>query len=420
MKSVVREAESKTQQEKNLSAKSARLPKQSGGQAEKRIGITNKKKKNILRDLCVLCGLGFSTALFALAGCGTQEKKEEHIEYPERKHGEGEPMLVLTKHQLEHIEFAVEAAEEKAVTIPLALPGRVALNDRATAHITARVVGRIEKVHRVINDRVQQGEVILELYSQEFLTMQSEFVRSEERFKGMTPEQTDYGTAKSIYESSKKKLQIVGFADKEISDLADSHIPVTYLPVRAPFGGTLIEGGIRQGEVVQVGTDFYTIANLSKLWVIADVFEHDLPLVREGIPGEIVVAPYPTETFPGRLTTVYDMVDAKSRTIKTRFHVENRQGKLKPEMFATVHIRALFGGRSLKVPSLAVMENKNEKYVFVAVNDTTFEQRPVKIGFETQVYTEVLSGLKPGERVVTKGTFYLKSERAKETFVEEE
>ena len=329
-------------------------------------------------------------------------------------------MLVLSKHQLEHIEFAVETAEEKAVTIQLALPGRIALNDRATAHISARVVGRIDKVHKVINDRVAADEVILELYSQEFLTMQFEFIQSEERFKRMTQDQTDYGTAKAIYESSKRKLQIIGIMDNEISDLADSHIPLAYLPVRAPFSGTLIAGEVRQGEVVQVGTEFFTVANLSKLWVIADVFEHDLPLVSEGMQGEIVVAPYPTETFSGRLTTIYDIVDAKSRTIKTRFEVENRQGKLKPEMFATVNVRALFGGKSLKVPSLSVMDKRNEKYVFVAVNDTTFEQRPVTIGFETLIYTEILGGLKAGERVVTKGTFYLKSELAKETFVEEE
>jgi len=379
------------------------------------------KRTNILIGESMMKSVvGMFAISLVLAACGKTENSQEEAQYPERKHGEGESTLVLTKHQLEHIEFAVEAAEEKAVTIPLALPGRVALNDRATAHITARVVGRIETVRKVINDRVSAGEIILELYSQEFLTMQSEFVQSEERFKRMTAEQTEYGTAKAIYESAKQKLHIVGLNEKEIDTLADSHAPLACLPVRAPFAGTLIAGEVRQGEVVQVGTDFFTIANLSKLWVIADVFEHDLPLVREGIQGEIVVAPYPTEKFPGRLTTIYDMVDAKSRTIKTRFDVDNRGGKLKPEMFATVNVRALFGGRSLKVPSLAVMDSKNEKYVFVAVNDTTFEQRPVKIGFETQVYTEVLRGLKPGERVVTKGTFYLKSERAKETFVEEE
>lgn len=355
-----------------------------------------------------------------LAGCGKTGPGHEDAHYPERKHGEGEPLLVLTKHQLEHIEFALEAAETKSVTVPLALPARVALNDRATAHITARVVGRIEKVHKVINDRVRQDDILVELYSQEFLSMQSEFVQAEERFKTMTAEQPDYGTAKAIYESAKRKLQVVGLTGQEIAALADSHVPLAYLPVRAPFDGTLIAGETKQGESIQVGADLFTIANLSNLWVIADVFEHDLSLVREGMHGDVVVAPYPVEKFPGRLATVYDMVDAKSRTIKTRFEVANRQGRLKPEMFATVHVRALFGGKSLKVPSLAVMDGRNEKYVFVAVNDTTFEQRLVKIGFETQVYTEILEGLMPGERVVTKGTFYLKSERAKKTFVEED
>lgn len=361
-----------------------------------------------------------SLVSLVLSGCGTNDKEQEKVDYPERKHGEGEPILILTKHQLEHIEFAVEPAEVKAVTVPLVLPGRVTLNDRATAHITARVIGRIEKVHRVINDRVQQGEILVELYSQEFLTMQSEFVQAEERLKLMRTADPDYGTAKAIYESAKRKLQIVGLTDKEIDNLADTHIPLSFLPVRAPFDGTLIAGEVKQGEVVQVGTEFFTIANLSKLWVTADVFEHDLPLVREGMQGEIVVAPYPTEKFVGRLSTIYDMVDAKTRTIKTRFEVENRQAKLKPEMFATVNVNAEFGGKSLKVPSSAIMDTKNDKYVFVAVNDTSFEERSVKIGFETQLYTEVLRGLKAGERVVTKGTFYLKSERAKETFVEEE
>jgi len=367
----------------------------------------------------------FLLILFAIAGCGREEKEQKHAEYPERKHGGGNPLLVLAKHQLEHIEFAVEPAEEKSVAVPLALPGRVALNDSTTAHITARVEGRIENIHKVISDRVRKGEIILELYSQEFLAMQSEFIQSEERFKRMTAEQPstsgeDYSAAHAIYESAKRKLQIVGLTEKEITGLADTHIPLSFLPVRAPFDGTLIEGGVKQGGFVQVGAEFFTIANLSELWVIADVFEHDLPLIREGMQGEVVVAPYPVEKFPVRLTTIYDMVDPKSRTIKTRFEVDNRRGRLKPEMFATVHINAMFNGRSLKVPSPAVLSSSDDKYVFVAVNDTTFEQRQVKIGFETQAYTEILSGLKAGERVVVKGTFYLKSERAKETFVEEE
>lgn len=370
-----------------------------------------------MKHICVIAILFFS---FVIVGCTKEEGKHQQTEYPERKHGEGETLLLLTKHQLEHIEFAVEKAEVKTVTVPLTFPGRIALNDNAVAHSTARAAGRVERVFFTTHDRVKKGEILLELYSQEFLAMQSEFVQSQERLQRLAVDHADYSTAKAIYESAKRKLHSVGLSEKEIDELELKRTPHTFLAVRAPFDGTLIEGGVRQGEFVQIGADFFTIANLSKLWVIADIFEHDLPLIHEGMKGEAVVAPYPAEKFSARLTTIYDVVDSKSRTIKARLEVDNHVGKLKPEMFTTIHINALFGGKSLKVPSSAVLGNKESKYVFVAVNDTTFEQRSVTIGFETQAYTEILSGVKPGESVVSKGTFYLKSERAKETFVEEE
>jgi len=362
----------------------------------------------------------FIAFALVLAGCEKKMEEQQSGDHPEGTLNDGKAALVLTQQQLGHIEFAAEAAEIKAVTVPLSLPGRVALNERTTAHITARVTGRVEKVHRVAGDRAKRGEAVVELFSQDFLAMQSEFVQAEERLKRMTVDQPEYGTSKAIYESSRNKLQTVGLTNDEIDHLADTHAPLAFLPVRAPFDGTLLSGEVRLGEFVEMGKEFFTIANLQKLWVIADVFEHDLPLISEGLRGEVTVSPYPTEKFPAMLSTIYDMVDEKSRTVKTRFEVDNRAGKLKPEMFATVNVEAKFGGSSLKIPSSAVMSDNNEAFVFVAVTDTTFEQRAIKIGFETKAYTEVLAGLAPGERVVTKGTFYLKSEMAKETFVEEE
>lgn len=358
------------------------------------------------------------TPLF-LWGCG-QQAEEKRVDYPERTHSAERTTLVLTKHQLEHIEFATEAAEAEVVNVPLTLPARVALNDLRTAHITARVNGRVEKVHHVLGDRLREGDIILELFSQEFLAMQSEFISAEERFKRMAPQQPDYGTTRAIFESSRKRLKIVGLLDSEIDSLAESHIPLTLLPVRTPLRGTLLMGEVRLGEFVQLGKEFFTIADLKTLWVIADVFEHDLPLIEEGLSGEVSVAPYPTETFRARLIRMLDMVDEKSRTIKVRFEVGNQSEKLKPEMFATVNVTTRFGGNSIKVPSLAVMENKGRPYVFIALNDTTFEQRAVKVGFVTKTYSEILDGMRQGEAVVSKGTFYLKSELAKSTFVEEE
>lgn len=379
---------------------------------------TNNWIKRIGEPMRSIIMLTVASAL-VLSSC-QKKTEEEHMAYPERSHSDETPHLVMTRHQLEHIQFAVEKAEVKTVEVPLSLPARIALNERATAHITARVAGRVEAVHRVGGERVRKGEVLLEIFSQEFLSMQSEFIQAEERFKRIAANDPDHGTAKAIYESARKKLKIVGLTDEEIDRLADQHNPLTLLPVRSPLDGTLLQGEVRVGEFVQVGTEFFTVADLRRLWVIADVFEHDIPLIREGLVGEVTVAPYPSEKFPAVLTTIYDIVDEKSRTVKTRFEVDNRGAKLKPEMFATVRVNATFGGKSLKVPSPAVMNTRGNAYVFVAVNDTTFEQRRVKVGFETKPYTEILEGLAPGEPVVSKGTFYLKSELAKSTFVEEE
>lgn len=380
--------------------------------------FNNFKGDNMYKKI-ILIFLTITSLLFI--SCGNKsEEHSEHKDYPERKHTDEIKEIALTSHQLEHIDLKTETVETKDVDIPLILSGRIALNEALTAHITSRIKGRIEKVHAVISDRVKKDEVLLELYSQDFLAMQSEFIQAEERLKRIKENDPEHATAKSIYESAKKKLEIIGLNQKEIQNLADNHTPLTLLPVRAPFDGTLISGEARLGEFVEVGQDFFLLANLQNLWVLADVFENDLTLIREGITGEVIPAAYPNDSYKAKLTRIYDIVESASRTIKARFEVSNVDNKLKPEMFVTVRVYSKLGGTNPKVPSYSIMKEKNGAYVFVALNDTTFQRREISLGKETKDYTEILDGLKVGETVVTKGTFYLKSELSKETFMEDE
>ncbi|MFN3694296.1 MAG: efflux RND transporter periplasmic adaptor subunit [Ignavibacterium sp.] len=361
------------------------------------------------------------TSALLFFGCGNQtDEHNESQNYPERKHTDVKSEIILTSHQLQHIDLKTETVEVKEVDIPLILSGRIVLNEALTAHITSRIRGRIEKVHALISDRVSKDEILLELYSQDFLAMQSEFIQAEERLKRINENEPEYATAKSIYESAKKKLEVIGLTKEEIQSLADNHTPLTLLPVRAPFNGTLLSGEARLGEYVDVGKDFFLLANLQNLWALADVFEKDLPLIREGITGEVIPTAYPNDSFKAKLTRIYDVVESASRTIKARFDVTNTSNKLKPEMFVTVKIYSKLGGTNPKVSSSAIMKEKNGAYVFVVLNDTTFQRREISLGKETKDYTEILDGLKAGEKVVTRGTFYLKSELAKETFIEEE
>lgn len=373
------------------------------------------------------------TIILFLFGCGDNSNKNESVEYPERTHSNEKSEVVLTKHQLEHIDVQTEIVEKKEVDIPLMLRGKVALNEVMTAHITSRIKGRVERVYAVISDRVKKGQPIVDLYSQDFIALQSEFVQAEERLKRMKNTDQDYSTAHSIYESARKKLEVVGLTENEIEQLADKHTPYTVISVRAPFDGTLISGdpslpnrfgraeaGVRLGEFVDVGKEFFVLANLQNIWILADVFENDLPLIKEGITGDITINAFPGEVYKGKLTRIYDIVEPASRTVKARFEVTNRSGKLKPEMYVNVLVESKLGGSNPKIKSTALMKEKESSYVFVAVNDTTFQKRTVEPGRETKDYTEIIKGLNAGEKVVTKGTFYLKSELAKETFAEDE
>ena len=377
--------------------------------------------------------LSMSLILILSACGGNDSNKNGNIEYPERTHKNGRSEIVLTKHQLEHISIETEMPVTKEVDIPLVLRGKAALNEVMTAHITSRIKGRVEKVYAVISDRVKRGQPIVDLYSQDFIALQSEFVQAEERLKRMKASDTDYSTAHSIYESARKKLEVVGLMESEIEQLADKHTPYTVISVRAPFDGTLISGGpslpnefgraeagVRLGEFVDVGKEFFVLANLQNIWILANVFENDLPLIKEGITGEITINAFPDEVYKGKLTRIYDIVEPASRTVKARFEVANHSGKLKPEMYVSVLVASKLGGTNPKIKSTALLKEKENNYVFVAVNDTTFQKRNVEAGRETKNYTEIIKGLNAGEKVVTKGTFYLKSELAKDTFAEDE
>jgi len=371
--------------------------------------------ETIMRQLIAMAVLA---SLVLFPGCGGKSGEEENKVLDEHKTEETKT-LTLSRDQLEQIDLKSETVAMRSLPIPLTFPAKVMLNDRNVAHISARVNGRIEKVNAFVGDRVRRGDVLIELYSQEFLVMQSEFTQAEERLKHTAEGTPDYGTASAIYKSAQSKLQVVGATTEEIDRLESEHTPQTYLQVRAPFSGTTLNANARIGEFTQVGTELYTVADLTTLWVIADIYEKDLQFVHPPMAATATVSAYAGMKFRGKLTTLYDVVDEKTRTVKARIEVDNTRGLLKPEMFATVEILSSSDKARLIIPSTALLGETDNQYVFAEKNDTTFEQRPVRLGAVTKDYVEVISGLNEGERVVVQGGFFLKSELGKSAFGEE-
>jgi Cu(I)/Ag(I) efflux system membrane fusion protein len=356
----------------------------------------------------------------AFVAC-TKPQTDEHPHEAAESHEANAAVVTLTKHQLFHIHL--ETAEVKEIphggTIPLTLPGKVMLNERRRAEITARLAGRVEKVSAFAGERVAAGQTLAQIFSQEFLTMQMEYLQAIERAQRFGNDSADQATAKTISLSARKKLEAAGSSEADLRQLETGQEPMSHLPVRAPFSGAVLNAEVVQGQFVELGAHLFEIADLSTLWILADIYEQDLPRVHKGVQAQVEVTPYPREMFPAMLTEIFGVVDAQTRTVKARLEIQNPRGKLKPEMFASVHLMAELGGSTIKVPASAILGETEKHFVFVAVNDSTFEKREVRTGAETREIVEVLDGLATGERIVTRGGFFLKSELAKETFGEE-
>jgi RND family efflux transporter MFP subunit len=353
-----------------------------------------------------------------LIACNKKET-EEHPHESADEHAENKTIVTLTKHQRFHIRLETAEVKESSAPIPLTLPGKVMLNERRQTEITARLAGRVEKVSAFAGERVAAGQSLAQIFSQEFLTMQMEYLQAVERTRRLSNESSDQSTAKTILLSARRKLEAAGLCDADLQQLGTVKEPMSFLPVRAPFAGAVLSAEVVQGQFVELGAHLFGIADLSTLWVLADIYEQDLPRVHKGMKAQVEVTPYPREIFPATLTEIFDVVDVQTRTVKARLEVQNPQRKLKPEMFASVHLTTELGGNTIKVSAGAILGETERHFVFVAINDSTFEKREVRTGAETRDIVEVLDGLATGERIVTRGGFFLKSELAKETFGEE-
>src|SRR3972149_8398292 len=221
------------------------------------------------------------------------------------------------------------------------------------------------------------------------------------------------------FKAAEDRLHLLGLSEAELKRIGSEHIINSKVAVRAPFSGTVVERHATLGEVIEPAVKLFTIADLSTLWIIADVPEKDIPLVKTGLPIEIKFSPYPDEVFEGTVTYIGDQIHPSTRTVKVRTEVDNSLGKLKPEMFATILITTEVMSDVLAIPGEAVQTDGNKKIVFIDKGNGGFEKREVSLGRQVDSFYQVVDGIKVGEKLVTKGSFLLKSEAQKGELGEE-
>ena len=258
---------------------------------------------------------------------------------------------------------------------------------------------------------VRRGERLFTLYSPELLATQNEFLlalRNRDQAQVSSLQDTrDY--ASRLVEASRQRLTLWDLSADDIRAIEASRQPLPAITVTAPAGGLVAEKQAIKGMHVTAGQTLYKIADLSVVWVEADVYEQETPLVRLGGAATVIFDAYPGRMFQGRAIHIYPSVDPQTRTMKVRLQFANPGGLLKPGMFANVELRGA-ESQGLTVPADAVLDAGSQQTVFVTEGDGRFTPRRVKVGRRLGERAEILDGLTEGEQVAAAATFFLDSE----------
>jgi Cu(I)/Ag(I) efflux system membrane fusion protein len=315
---------------------------------------------------------------------------------------------------VQNIGVRIEPVVKGPVTQVIRTVGTVDYNEALVRDINIKVAGWVDKLYvDYLGEQVEQGQTLFDLYSPALYSAQEEYLqayRNQGRIgAAFVPEAAK--SAQDLLIAAKKRLEYFDIAGEQIEALQKSGEPAKTLAIKSPYRGTVIVKNVYEGMKLDTGTLAYRIADLSRVWVMATIYEYQLPMVRVGQPAVMSLSYIPGQTFEGRVVYIYPYLNEKLRQVNVRLEFENPHLLLKPGMFATVEIsNTLAQGRTI-VPREAVIDTGVRQVAFVSLGQGRFEPRNVTVGVEVESgMLEILKGLKPGEMVVTSGEFLLDSE----------
>jgi cobalt-zinc-cadmium efflux system membrane fusion protein len=341
----------------------------------------------------------------------------------------------------------------------LEVTGIVAPDESRVAHVLPLARGVVERINVTLGSRVAAGQPLLtydnvelgqligEFLSERAALRQAETNREVKRtsldraealikIEAIAQQELDvrraeFRNAEAGVDSAQaraskieEQLHRFGLSDQDVRALSPEadeapHRTASHSVLRAPFAGVVTKFDVAVGEVVETNKELFTIADMSTVWVLADVYEKDLSKIRRDGLVAIKVDAYPERTFTGRVTYVSDLIDPTTRSAKVRCVVENRDGALKLDMFAKVTLTSADERVALVVPADAIQQIDNQSVVFVQQTTTRFERRNVEIGLRSGDLVEIVSGLDEGRTIVGRGSFYLKTALLRERIGDE-
>jgi len=338
-------------------------------------------------------------------------------------------VVELSKAELEMIEIQTEEATFRSLRSHLPAMGKVLAHPLRKAIVSYAFPARISQIHVQLGDWAKKGQELVTLQSEEVGTAKSDFYKAMadhelakvnfEREKSLFDRgvgaKKNYLTAEAelkvteaSMDAAEKKLHVLGFTEKQVEAISNTHQINPIITLYAPISGKIIENNAILGAMIDQGTEILTILDPTLLCIDAEIYEKDVAKIRIGQDVEISVPAYPGESFMGKTCFISDVLKEETRTITVRTEVENKEYKLKPGMFADIKIYLNHQTEVLVVPEEAILDEKDEKLVFLK-KDGKYLPVIVEIGIKEGGYVEILRGIQEGDDIVTRGNYQLKS-----------
>jgi multidrug efflux pump subunit AcrA (membrane-fusion protein) len=311
---------------------------------------------------------------------------------------------------MQNMGVRTELVRKRELRTEIRTNGKVKVDESKLTIVNARVMGYAEKlIVSTTGQKVKKGQSLLEIYSPDLVSTQEEYLQALRYARGLAGSE---GTgAADLVESSRRRLLNWGVSPAEIGDLEKLGYARNTLAIASPASGVVLEKMVVQGQNITPGMELYKIADLSKVWVVAGIYQRDLAVARVGAEAEVELSYLPGKPFHGKVTFVSPVLDEQTKTAEVRIEIENTASlDFKPEMFATVTLRSAAHMDAIAIPDQAIIRSGRRTLAIVATGGGYFEPREVKLGASAGEYVEILDGLREGERLVISSQFLIDSE----------
>lgn len=358
------------------------------------------------------------------ASAGSQAAPETHVYGT----GAGEPATEPQTEEEEHPEIEIPPEKQQLIGVrtievsrkpleeTIRTVGIVEYDERKLATVSTKFEGWIERLYVDYTGKyVKKGDPLAGIYSPELFSTQQEFLnllrwsQQGKEIQDKTVSDMLERDARTIIEAARQRLRLWDISEEQIRKIEQTGEPMKTLTIQSPVSGYVVQKTALMGMRVMPGERLFEIADLSTVWILSDIFEYELPLVRVGQVAKISLSYFPDREFSSKIEYIYPTIAGETKSAKVRFTVPNPGGRLKPQMFTNVAVKIPLGMR-LSIPEDAIIDTGTKQVVYVDKGEGYFEPRVISTGMRAGGMAEVLKGLEAGEKVATSAAFLIDSE----------